>query len=142
KISGFLSLVEINMELQTIFFDDDFCIEWFRQNSFYLWQYFQLTYGHIVALINSFWPEKGVQRVSNRGFPFIHTQGEGLQNKVIIELVNDQLWHIISFTKHQAAVFRIAQFLAVIPAFLQALLEERFIYLILLITREQSHHNL
>ena len=81
----------IHMKLQSVFIDHNTGIKRSGQESFQLRQPFQFTYRNIIALINSFRGKNGFNRFYYGWFPDINTQGQCLNDKIIVEFVDDQL---------------------------------------------------
>src|SRR5690606_2330111 len=119
-----LSIFQVYMKTQTIFIDDDFGIKRCRKKTFLLRQSFQFTYRYVVAFINTFWPEYFFNCLYKSRFPFIYSQRECLYNKIIVELIDDELRQSVGFAKYQPAIFDITQFFPVLPTFKQATVKE------------------
>lgn len=142
KIAGFLSILKIHMELQPVFIDNDPRIKGGREEPFLLRQTFQLPDRHIVALINAFGLENVVESLDDGGFPGIHAEGKGLDDEMVIELVNDQLGQPVCFAKNKPAILPVAQFLPVFPAGPYAVQEELVSDLFVLIPGQKPDKDL
>src|SRR5690606_27028803 len=103
KIPGLLSIFKVYMKTQTIFIDDDFGIKRCRKKTFLLRQSFQFTHRYVVAFINTFWPEYFFNCLYKSRFPFIYSQCECLYNKIIVELIDDELRQSVGFANYQPA---------------------------------------
>ena len=102
----------------------------------------QFANRHIVTLINAFWGKQLVQRVHNSGFPHIHTISQGLQNKVIVKLIDDECGHAVGFAKNEPAVFGVANLLSVLPGIAYAVKKELFVNGFVQLSGKQAHCDL
>src|ERR1044071_4302401 len=89
EIARFLPIVDVDIKLKPILSYKNSGVERFRKKTFSLLKSLEFPYGHIISLINTLGVKKGIQSIDNMLFPNVHSQRKSLDNKVIIEFINN-----------------------------------------------------